>query len=96
MIPSAPDAVIPSAPEAVIPLGRKARTLSAPLAVMPEVFEKTTPSAPDAVIPFEPMIVSPPNAGTELTIRTRVSASVRRMFLKKVCSIKHKPRPQSS
>ena len=67
VIPSAPDAVMPSAPEAVIPLGRKARTLSAPLAVIPEVFQKLMPSAPDAVIPFEPMIVSPPKAGTELS-----------------------------
>ncbi len=58
-----------------MPFGLKARTLSAPLAVIPEVLTKLTPSAPDAVMPFEPNMVRPASAGTLLSITTRVSAS---------------------
>jgi hypothetical protein len=59
-----------------MPFGENASKLSAPLAVMPEVFEKMMPSAPDAVMPFDPMIVSPASAGTELIRTTSTKAIV--------------------
>jgi hypothetical protein len=57
-----------------MPFGENASTLSAPLAVIPDVFQKLMPSAPEAVMPFEPTIVRPASAGTELINMTSTNA----------------------